>query len=221
MKEQILKYETEKYNFRGIVGDLLTDDLELIHKRYATIPNVIEGVGKDSDTYQHTRFYNKMRSGWVELESSYEMFIRHEIFPLIGGDKLVYQKFPTFRIHFPDNKVVSEWHCDGQDGYNHPKGEINIWLPLTVAFNTNTIWTESEPGLKDFHPIDIDYGQYLMFNGNECVHGNKINTTTLCRVSFDFRVIPFKDYDENYSSGSATTGSKFVIGEYFNLMSNK
>ena len=31
----------------------------------------------------------------------------------------------------------------------------------------------------------------------------------------DFRVIPNKFYNENYELNSATTGKKFIIGDYY------
>lgn len=217
MKEEILKYEVGKYNFRKLVSELYAPDLEYLHYDVEE-PMEIMDVGKDSDTIQHRKFYDKIREGWQILQGVYKLFIKEEIFPIIGGDRLVYQKLPTYRIHFPKNKVISEWHCDGQDGYNHPKGEVNFLLPLTLANDSNTIWVESAPGLKDFHPVNMKYGDYLMFNGNECVHGNQVNNTGQTRVSFDFRVIPFDEYDENYTSETATTGMKFKLGEYFDIM---
>ena len=74
---------------------------------------------------------------------------------------------------------------------------------------------ESEPWKLDFKPIELDYGEYHMFNGNQCLHGNKPNKTNLTRVSFDFRIMPVSKYDSTWNVDSPTSHTKFVIGEYY------
>ena len=32
--------------------------------------------------------------------------------------------------------------------------------------------------------------EFIVFNGNKCIHGNKLNDTGKTRVSLDFRIIP-------------------------------
>ena len=39
---------------------------------------------------------------------------------------------------------------------------------------TQLLFGETEPGKKDFIPLEINYGEYFQFNGNKCTHGNKI-----------------------------------------------
>ena len=67
----------------------------------------------------------------------------------------------------------------------------------------------------DFKQIELNYGEYHMFNGNQCIHGNKPNKTNLTRISFDFRIMPIKFYDDNTKKISATTKRKFQIGVYY------
>ena len=69
--------------------------------------------------------------------------------------------------------------------YAHNVNEVNFWLPVTRAFDTNTIWIESEEGKEDFQPLECGVGESWMFNGCHLKHGNKINTTEQTRVSFD------------------------------------
>ena len=46
--------------------------------------------------------------------------------------------------------------------------------------------------MDDFHPFELDgsRGELMRFNGNRCRHYCNANTTSTCRVSFDFRVVP-------------------------------
>lgn len=61
---------------------------------------------------------------------------------------------------------------------------------MTNVFGANTLWLESLPGKNDYRPMEMKYGEFLQFNGNECKHHTVKNETDVCRVSFDFRVIP-------------------------------
>ena len=222
IKETILKYDTNKYNFQEIVGQLYVSKLNLIHNDSEDNYEEVKGLGRDSDTIFHKVFYKKYKEGWIEMEELYKQFIKEQIFPLIKkltkDNEIVYQKFPTFRVHLPHNKVISTWHSDGDTQHQHPRGEINFILPLTRAYNTNTVWVESEPEKLDFHPVNMEYGEYLMFNGNQCIHGNKINKTGKTRVSFDFRVLPGSKYDDHYINKTVTTGQQYKIGSYYEIM---
>jgi ectoine hydroxylase-related dioxygenase (phytanoyl-CoA dioxygenase family) len=218
IKETILNYDINKYDFKKIVSQLYISDLHKIHNGSDDDYDVVKGLGRDSDTVFHTLFYNKLREGWPELTDLYRKFVREQIFPLIGEDELIFQKTPTYRIDLPINKVTSVWHRDGDELHQHPPGEINFLVPLTKAYDTNTIWTESEPDLLDFHPANMEYGEYLMFNGNECLHGNKLNATGETRVSFDFRVIPGSEYNPDYKPKTVTKGLEYKVGSYYDIM---
>jgi hypothetical protein len=130
---------------------------------------------------------------------------------------LVYQRKPTLRIHFPENKAVGGFHKDRE--YNHPIEEINIWVPVTSAFNTNTIWIESAFDKEDYSPMNLNFGQGLIFDSG-LNHGNKINVENLTRLSFDFRVIPlskWKGIEGRKPNFSADQHLKFALNEYYDV----
>ena len=91
-------------------------------------------------------------------------------------------------------------------------------------FDSNCTWVESVPGLRDFQPMQMKYGEYAIFDGNRCMHGNKPNMTGRTRVSFDFRVMPYDKYEEMVQSkkikSSATANRQFLIGQYYKLFIN-
>jgi ectoine hydroxylase-related dioxygenase (phytanoyl-CoA dioxygenase family) len=96
-----------------------------------------------------------------------------------------------------------------------------VFLPLTKAFDTNTMWVESLPGLGDFKPLNLEYGEVFMGYLNQCRHGNKDNETGKTRVSFDFRVIPGFAYDDTCTKVTCTTKSPFLVGGYYEKMEMK
>jgi ectoine hydroxylase-related dioxygenase (phytanoyl-CoA dioxygenase family) len=55
------------------------------------------------------------------------------------------------------------------------------------AFDTNTIWVETDYGRGDYVPVPVSYGEILLFDGGWLLHGSVPNTTPVTRVSFDFR----------------------------------
>ena len=133
------------------------------------------------------------------------------------GCNIVYQKIPTFRMQFPNNIAVGEYHRDRD--YRDPEWaaavkELNFYLPITKAINTNTIWVESEEGKKDFKPINASPGEVVLWDGSNLLHGNKENKEKFTRVSMDFRVMKLKNYIP-LNKGSINTNTKFEIGGYY------
>jgi ectoine hydroxylase-related dioxygenase (phytanoyl-CoA dioxygenase family) len=129
-------------------------------------------------------------------------------------EDLVYQSLPTIRVHFQNNLSVGGYHRDRE--YNHPNEEINIWIPLTKAYKTASIHIEPSIGEKHHQPVNIDIGQYVIFD-SALEHGNEVNVEGYTRLSFDFRVIPYSQYKESRLD-SITQKIRFRIGEYYNVM---
>jgi hypothetical protein len=136
------------------------------------------------------------------------------------NEEIVYQKIPTFRIHLPGNVSVGEFHKD-KDYRNKEWAEkvkeVNYYIPLTKAYGTNTIWTESKEDKGDFKSIDSSYGECVEWEASKLTHGNKDNVTSITRVSFDFRVIPKSRYIE---SNHLTINTKvpFGLGGYYKIL---
>jgi hypothetical protein len=213
--EKYYDYDLEKYDFPSLFQTLFNrSDLENLHEDLEHQYEFFSAPGKDSDTKFHRVFYDKMRAGWPEFLELYQRFIKETIVPIVGvTDSLIYQKWPSFRVHLPNNVAVGGWHKDGD--YHHPAGEINFILALTSMFESNTTITESLPGKMDFHQLELEPGQFVRFNGNECVHGNLPNKTGATRISFDFRVMLPENYDATHNLTSLSKGNKFLIGHYY------
>ena len=216
MRYTTQKYDTSKHNFLQIVSDLFSCHalgiaLKDLHTRTNIHYDLFE-VGKDSSTVFHKQFYDKYHDGWEELQIAYDSFIE-EIIAKEYNDDILYQKFPTFRVHLPQNIAVGAYHNDGE--FHHPAGEVNYVIPLTNSEDTASIWVESMPGKKDFAAMSMKVGEVMKFNGNKLRHGNEINKTKFTRVSMDFRVMPAFYYSEEEVGESMTLKTKFKEGHYY------
>ncbi len=179
----------------------------------------------DIETDLHKRFYN-----FIKTEDTFKTtYIRlindilEYFFP--DEDGLVFQTFPSIRIQFTGSKAVPP-HCDSDELGRHPVGEINFLIPITKMEKSNRLFIESEPNKKDFEGIDLEYGELLNFNGSKCVHYNQTNAEPYARISFDFRVIKFRDYvnyikssDIAYTNprdpGKSRPPVKMTVGGYY------
>ena len=54
-------------------------------------------------------------------------------------------------------------HAHRDESYGRISTEVNIWLPVVDLEPVNALWTESERGLEDFHPLDLEYGEFARF----------------------------------------------------------
>jgi len=208
-------YPTTEYPFKNIIKtNLGVSSLSFIHNEKAFKYNDKFERKNDQSTHYHKRFYKIARS--QEFINIYKLFINEIVKPTFGED-VVYQKIPTFRLHFPGNIAVGEYHRDRN--YRDPEWaarvkEFNFFLPLTDAYGTNTIWLESEEDKQDFFPMKAEYGQIVKWDGSNLLHGNKLNEESTTRVSFDFRVMPISRYEAS-NHGSINTGTSFSLGGYY------
>lgn len=203
-------YITDDYPFRYIVEKYLDfKNLEQIHEKYNFEETLLSGT--DQNRHLHRKFYNSMDKDG-EFVFLYRRFIENQILPIFNED-MIFQKYPTFRVHQPNNIAVFAFHKDRD--YNHNKNEINFYLPITKAFETNTFWYESEEDKKDHQPMEADYGEVVMWDGANLEHGNKKNETGQTRVSFDFRLLSKDKYINSEKKLSKSKGKKLELGDYF------
>lgn len=210
------KYDLAKYDFVSFFENLFEiKNLQKIHEGYENLYREIKPAGKDSDTHFHRKFYDYIKGDYKYFEDIYKSFIKENIVPTLNTKDIIYQKFPSFRVHLSDNLAVGGWHRDID--YNHPEGEINFIVALTPMFESNTTITETEQGKMDFQQIILNVGQFAKFDGNKCLHGNLPNKTGVSRLSFDFRILPMDKYKHNDKT-SISNKNKFIIGDYYQML---
>ena len=211
-KETVLTFDTSKYPFAETVRAVLgIPDERALDDVHSTTDWYTEKNGNRISSYQKVWNSDRDRTGrsltvfaykpelgegrklYSRFEEVYLAFIHEVVAPGLGGGHVQYQRAPTIRFmvpaeynSFPD-KPTTPLHNDMD--YHHQPSELNFWLPLTHVWDTNTLWVESEPGLGDLHPLNLDYGQYCRFYGNQCRHRTFPNRTGKTRVSLDFRAV--------------------------------
>ncbi len=205
-------YDINKFNFSKILSSLFeVDNLENISSDISVLDRP-----HDQSTVHHKKFYSWMKES--EFPLLYESFIKQYVRPLYKT-KIVVQQYPTFRICYPNNVAIGEYHKDKHyrdSNWAEQVQELNFFLPFTNAFDSNTIWVESEENKKDFSAMECNYGECIRWDASNLTHGNKINTTGKSRVSIDFRVIAYDNYIPS-DTGSINHNIKFKIGEYYKL----
>ena len=197
----ILKYDQEKFPMVYMVADILDISAsDLTELRDDTKPVVDRE--HDQETEWHQKFYGEFE--WSTWRLVYNLFARIIGLEVLGTSDFYFQRIPTFRVSLPGNLAVGEFHRDTE--YNHQAEEVNVWIPVTPAYASNTIMIENK--LWYASP-----GDALIFSG-AMLHGNLINQTKASRVSFDFRVIRKEDLRID---GRETLHSKmaFAPGEYW------
>lgn len=218
MHPVIINYSVEEFPFHQHVAEHFSvDNLAYLHcwvddyERFSHAE-----AGQDQKTPWHEHFY-KIGTRFHDL---YRRFLEQVCDPKTGiinaGEHVLFQKVPTFRVQRPGDRAVGgRMHRDGD--YGHLDGEINILLPLTPMFGTNSLFIESKSDLGDFSLINLNPGQCFVFDGRNCRHGNYVNQTGVSRVSLDFRVLPDKKYKESRQK-SVSYGLRFAEGEYYDRL---
>ena len=214
-KWKYFNYDTGIYNFRPLIENMLgRSDLENLHDS-VDYPELFTMKTEQSTKY-HKEFYRQVRGS--EFLKVYNQFIKNVIKPHFGGDKIVFQKIPTIRTQFLNNISVGKWHRDKD--YSHSTDEINFFIGITDSINTNAVWAESGPDKADYNPLNAKYGEYIMWDGANCTHGNKENVEGFTRVSFDFRAMANSNYKkfERQGKESIYAKVKMIIGDYYEVI---
>lgn len=205
-----IPYNTNKFNFAFLLSKLFeVSSLEDINDNVPVFKRE-----NDQNTSYHKKYYEWFRT--PKISSLYEEFIEEVVRPLYD-EPIIYQSIPTFRVCYPNNIAVGEFHKDKyyrNVEWAEQVKELNYFMPLTNAFDTNTIWVESEEDKGDYSPMNCNYGNIIQWDGSNLSHGNKVNTTNKCRISVDFRVIKESNYIES-NHLTINTKMKFGIGGYY------
>lgn len=209
----ITSYDVNRFPFKHEIENLFeVDDLSSLNEEVPLFKRET-----DQSTQYHKLFYDWARSD--TFRTMYSGFISSIVYPLYNSP-IVYQTIPTFRIAYGNNIAVGEFHKDKyyrDVNWAERVQEDNFFLPFTDAFDTNTIWVESKEDLGDYSPMNCKYGEIIQWDGSNLTHGNKMNTTGKTRVSVDFRVMKYENYEPS-ERGSINMKTKFEIGGYYTMM---
>jgi hypothetical protein len=239
----IIEYNNYNYNFYSY----LTEHYKIKYTNFLDLENIHTLLISNELTFENKNYYKEIpifgktdrNSVFVNdfynfIDTDYTFlyeyihFIKNVIKPLFSlEDKLVIQKTPNIRFHLPGCSNIGKratdkyddiigLHYDGEFG--HPEEEINIVLPITDMFDSNSIYYEEYPNsnmdVYNYSCMNLKKNNFFMGYLNKCKHYNKINNTEQTRVSLDFRIIPYSKF-KNSINTSATSNIKFDIGNYY------
>ena len=110
--------------------------------------------------------------------------------------------------------------------------QTNIWIPLTDAFETNSMFILDKNqtmdfankvvnnGIKEFHGsnfqirkedfINLNFGQILLFNPT-ILHGNVLNETDKTRVSLNLRIKSMFSPEPDFRNADRKFGTYYKI----------
>lgn len=170
---------------------------------------------------------NKVSKNFYDTSDAFLALYRRFFRDVVGrmfGEDLYFQATPTLRFQFPRQSGF-DWqpriHTDIMLG--HPPEEVNVWLPFTRTFGTNSMMIASledsveilEDLSYDFEklawkvqkdeafwracatkmkPVELQYGEFLLFDPR-CLHATQDNVTDATRISTDVRIILKRDME--------------------------
>lgn len=183
----VFEYDTKRWNLRAIVSDFFgTDDLENLHldprwnphEAGLTLPSNV--VTRNSWDVSKT-----LRGAVIERSAPLLKSLVYDLVANFVGEIRSCQEVAMMRVNFHGSRAILRFHKDQE--YGQKPNTINVWVPVTSVYGSNSMYVESYPGLSDFTPIELECGQALMFYGTDLLHGTLDNVSGGTRISYDFR----------------------------------
>tara|TARA_Y100001954_G_C15824535_1_gene611607 strand:- start:3111 stop:3785 length:675 start_codon:yes stop_codon:yes gene_type:complete len=191
-------------------------DISSIHK---TANHEVLIQGTDQATYIHKAIYSEFdKDNDSPLVTEYRLLAQSCASLLreqTGVDSWCIQRYPSFRVQFPNNVSVFEFHRDSN--YNHPLGEVNHFLAINECRNTSALWVEETLGWSDVKPLNLKKGEIAKLNTSIFLHGDKQNLEGYTRMSIDFRLIPTQVLENEVQKTSLSKNIAFNSDNYFML----
>ncbi len=188
-RAKILSYDTEKYKFAEVFAAIFqVRNLSRLHD--AILAKKRHEHGQDSELkYRDSRLLRDWLAKQAEKRYFYPLynaFVRNVLGRAFGG-RISFAQRPRFRVHLAGGPGVSDWHRDTDITGRYD--QITAWLPAVDCRGANSLWLESDYGLRDYRPVTVRYGEVLLFDGG-LLHGSVANDTDVSRVGFDLRFAP-------------------------------
>jgi len=201
-----IPFSTTAHNFQGLFLNALNAGLarEGSNERVKSLDTLHLHFNQESIQNVYRIFYDYL--GSPDFSKVFSIYIEDVVAPLFH-EPILYQRKPSIRIHLPTTLTV-HYHTD--EWYGHGPEVYNFWLPVTDAYETNSLYlaslTDSLSAAQDLehrkatlpeiktrlakisHPLAMTFWHLAIFN-SKCVHGTERNQTDHTRVSMDFRIL--------------------------------
>jgi hypothetical protein len=230
----VIKYDTEKYNFRKYFEDSLghLEDLHLNHDIKPVTYSTAGGVHLPEEDTQYgliEKLYKEVvhesypfRFMWWEFQK--------DVVKSWFGENVVIQQLPSIKIFpsgydwkfYEDTTLINgreaSIHYEMDFPFHHPKFETNFIIPLTDMDEDNGIFVEGVMQTPK-------QGEMVVFD--QVLHGGYVhNKSKNTRVSMDFKACGWSEYNNESLSDIKvrkrgkwqTQKELFKIGNYYTIL---
>ena len=186
--------------------------LEIIQELYPYVTS-LENIHKEVPTREliHITDMVQSRLSSDKYSKEFDSFAETYIAPLLDGKRYLIKRRPTLNLVIPNQEKLGR-KLPFHQGifYQNGRGQGTIWMPLTRAYDTNSMYvvptnssrkitkaliedqwdqkTFENTCLKTAYPVDLDVGQAHLFH-QEIIHGNVNNKTDITRMAIDWHVL--------------------------------
>ncbi len=182
----IIDYDTALYPFQTYLATYIfkVKQLETLHLNWQ-----LRSGRKELQYADNLHLRKKMQSlpDTAAFYNIYRRWVTRVLAPHYG-DQISYASHPKMRVHLAGTPSVCGFHTD-IEVTKRPE-QINCYLPFTNVYDSNTLYIETDYGSENYKPLNLNYGQALLWDGGCLKHGTVPNTTSATRVSCDFRFHP-------------------------------
>ena len=178
----VVDYDTERFPFQAVLAKQVFG-VERIDQLHLAWQGGAEGAGPGyADNLRLREKMQRLPDGSL-FYKIYHGWVARVLTPHYG--KVSYSGHPKMRVHLSGTGSVSDFHRD--EDVTGRADQINCYLPFTDVYDGCTLWAETDYGNDDYQPLNLNYGQALLWDGGRLRHGTYANHTPTTRVSCDFR----------------------------------
>lgn len=186
-RQSVFSYDTARWDLRGPVERFFgTGELETLHLDPNWNPHD-PGLALPSHVVMKNSWdAGKALHGAVSAGETptLKSLIYDHVARFVGAIRSC-QEVAMMRVNFHGSKAILRFHTDEE--YGQRPNTVNLWIPVTSVYGSNSMYVESSPGRSDFKPVELEYGQALMFYGTDLLHGTLDNVSGGTRISYDLR----------------------------------
>ena len=201
-----LDYDLVKYPWHSWIRDTIRE----LHPAVDDLSKMHELISPE----QATKVCDHVQRSFLDLhyQKKFEEFAKEYGETLIVTDQYLIKRQPTLNLVMPD-QAKKHRRLPFHQGvwYNNGTGMRTIWMPLTPAYDTNSMYVvdhdESkhickktiencltqeqfeELCMEEARPVELEPGQAHLFH-QEHLHGNVNNTTGQTRLAIDWHLLP-------------------------------
>tara|TARA_R110000796_G_scaffold230004_1_gene347495 strand:+ start:71 stop:1153 length:1083 start_codon:yes stop_codon:yes gene_type:complete len=205
-QNKTLDYDLKKYPWH----EWILETIQQINPRVKDMTTINELITPEEAWEIQEFVQNSFKD--VVYQKRFEDFAEEYSFKLLGTTDYLIKRQPTLNLVVP-NQVALKRRLPFHQGkwYSNGTGMRTIWMPITPAHDSNSMYVidhnesktitqetiDKKYSLEQFeercleyaYPVKLNPGQAHLFH-QEHIHGNVNNTTGKCRLAIDWHLLP-------------------------------